>query len=130
MRRAADGGVKRARVFELRLLALLASAEVRFNEELRSLPALRRVLDTLLLANLAEHEATNEELDMLEVGLQRIVARVLRCGSGGGGGVGPVLIARSEMYTPRRQLGDILARARRAVAMAMAAHLRRSGERA
>jgi len=93
------------------LLALLASAEVRFNEAVRSLGTLRAVLDTLLLAGLAEHEATHEELEALEGGLRAVAAALV----GSGQLALPIVVARSEMYTPRRQLADIVARALRAL---------------
>jgi len=114
---AAAAGVRPGSTEGAELLSLLASIEHRFNEDLRSLVALGRVLDTLLLANLAEHEATHEELDTLERGVAAAASRALRAG----GTPLPVLVARSEMYTPRRQLLDIRARAQRAVAAGAAA---------
>ena len=95
-----------------KLLSLLASCEVKFNEDIKSLPSLRAVLDNLLLMNLAEHASTHEELAVLEKGFAGVVARVM---ARGGGGVWPAHIARSELYTPPRQLADIRARARRAI---------------
>jgi hypothetical protein len=122
---AAAAGVDPASTAGAELLSLLASAEVRFNDGIRSLATLRGVLDTLLLAGLAEHQATHEELDALEAGLTAVVARLARGGGGGGGGGGgaapppplawPAVVARSELYTPRRQLADVRARALRAI---------------
>ena len=95
-----------------RLLHLLATAE----EAFQLLPGLRDLdaaLQALLLANLAEHEATEEELDALEAGVKGIAAAAPW--------TAPITIARSELYTPRRQLADIGARARRALAAARTA---------
>ena len=96
------------------LLPLLASIEVRF-QDLSDLPHMRAALSSLLLANLAEHEATNEELNALERGLGALLSRVIAATPGGSARVPPVLIARSELYTPRRQVANVCARARRAV---------------
>jgi hypothetical protein len=98
----------------LTLRSLLATIAVRFSSDLHGRQHLRAVLCSLLLANLAEHESTEEELEALEAGCRL----VLRAAYGGGGAaaIPPVLIARSELYTPRRQLADILGRARRLVA--------------
>lgn len=94
-----------------RLLSLLASAEVRFNEDVRSLPSLQRILDALLLAGLAAHESTNEELAELETSMAAVIA----CVSQSGCCEETAVVARSEMYIPRRQLTDLRVLAYRAL---------------
>ena len=92
-----------------RLLHLLATAEEKF----QLLPGLRDLdsaLQALLLVGLAEHEATTEELNILEAGVTALAAAARW--------ISPTTIARSELYTPRRQLEDIRARARRALTFA------------
>ena len=89
-----------------RLLHLLATAEEKF----QLLPGLRDLdsaLQALLLVGLAEHEATTEELNILEAGVTALAAAARW--------ISPTTIARSELYTPRRQLEDIRARAHRAL---------------
>ena len=106
---AAAAGIAPASSDGERLLRLLATAE----EAFQLLPGLRDLdaaLQALLLAGLAEHEATEEELDALEAGVKDIAAAAPW--------MAPITIARSELYTPRRQLAGIGARARRALAVA------------
>jgi hypothetical protein len=103
---AAAAGITPASSDGERLLHLLATAEEKF----QLLPGLRDLdsaLQALLLVGLAEHEATTEELNILEAGVTALAAAARW--------ISPTTIARSELYTPRRQLEDIRARARRAL---------------
>ena len=108
---AAAAGIAPASTAGDSLLRFLALVEATF-QLLTDLRHMESTLQGLLLVNLAEHEATHAELDMLETGLARAAVAVRWCA--------PIAIARSELYTPRRQLPDILARTRRALAAAKA----------
>jgi hypothetical protein len=198
----ADAAGVSGRLERARLLELLGAAEEKL-QQLRDLRHLRQVLDLgLLLATLAEHEATEEELDELQGALQSVLVRLARgdaaaegaaaegaaaagaaaagaaaagaaagaaaegipadadaaslsaasaaAEASAGADVGaqvaplapalapahaarllwPVLVARSELYTPRRQLERIRERARRAIGAAAALAASSPAERA
>ncbi len=98
---------------KLTLLSLLSTIAVRFAADLHGPSHLRAVLSSLLLVALAEHEATVEELQALEGACASVLMAAWP--ARGAAAIPPILIARSELYTPRRQLKDIVDLARRAV---------------